>query len=120
MKGTRQPLLVGQPAAYQIEVQGRLNKSWSSWLNDMTIAVRTGDDGLAITVLTGIVADQSALHGLLARIRDLGMPLLLVKRVRNKEPACNGAPNQPAEESKIGRVPWIVDSAFVSTREEKQ
>jgi hypothetical protein len=100
MKGTRQRLFVGQPATYRIEVQGWLNDSWSSWLNDMTLAVQTGDDGLAITVLTGTVADQSALHGLLARIRDLNLALLLVKRVRNKEPACTETPDRPAEERK--------------------
>jgi hypothetical protein len=98
MKDTRQPLSVSQPATYHIEVQGRLNESWSSWLNDMTITVQSSDDGPTITALIGIVADQSALHGLLARIRDLSLPLLLVERAGNNEPACTGNPDQPAEE----------------------
>jgi hypothetical protein len=55
---------------YRIEVQGRLDESWTSWFDDMTI-----------TTLSGVVADQAALHGLLARIRDLGLPLLSVQRL---------------------------------------
>ena len=98
MQSTQQSLFAGQPATYQIEVQGRLNESWSSWLYDMTVAVQRCDDGLVITVLTGIVADQSALHGLLARIRDLNLPLLLVKRVRNGKPDSSGTTDQPIEE----------------------
>ena len=98
MKSTRQSLFAGQPATYQIKVQGRLNENWSSWLYDMTVAVQSNDDGPATTVLTGIVADQSALHGLLARIRDLNLPLLLVKRVRNEKTDCIGTTDQPIEE----------------------
>ncbi len=98
MKGSRHQLSVSQPATYHIEVQGRLNESWSSWLNDMTITNYSSDSGPTITALTGIVADQSALHGLLARIRDLSLPLLLVEHVENGEPACNGSADRPVEE----------------------
>ncbi len=67
-----------QPVNYQIQVQGRLDESWSSWFDDLTITT-SGESGFAITTLTGLVRDQVALHSLLIRIRDLGLPLLLVR-----------------------------------------
>ena len=85
MGNPRSRLYIGRPAIYQIHVQGRLNENWSSWLDNMAIAVQCSDNGPTITRLTGTVADQSALHGLLARIRDLSLPLLLVKWVDNQE-----------------------------------
>jgi hypothetical protein len=62
---------------YEIHVQGRLDPRWSVWFDAMTMA--DGVDGT--TVMRGPVADQAALHGLLARLRDLGLPLLSVVRV---------------------------------------
>jgi hypothetical protein len=70
---------MNQPMTYQIKIGGRLNDSWSSWFDNMVIAVERSDDGQPITVLTGKVSDQAALYGLLSRIRDLGLPLLLVQ-----------------------------------------
>ena len=64
------------PADYQIIVKGKLGDQWSDWFTGITIA----SDGDA-TILTGTHIDQSALHGLLVRIRDLGLPLLSVKRI---------------------------------------
>ena len=74
-------LRLEQSTMYQIKVQGRLDNSWSAWFDDMTITVEKLDDGLSITTLKGRVMDQAALHGVLARIRDLGLPLLLVLHV---------------------------------------
>jgi hypothetical protein len=65
-----------EAAFYEIRVQGVLDESWSEWLGGLDI--RPLDSGE--TVLAGPVRDQSALHGLLNKIRDLGMPLLCVKR----------------------------------------
>jgi len=62
---------------YEIQVQGRLDPRWSGWFDELTVAA--GPDGT--TVLRGPVADQAALHGLLARLRDLGLPLLSVVQV---------------------------------------
>ena len=70
-----------QPGVYQIKVEGRLDESWSAWFDDMGIEVETREDQPAITTLTGSLADQTALHGVLARIRDLSVPLLLVQRI---------------------------------------
>jgi hypothetical protein len=66
-----------QPATYRICVQGRLDPQWSDWFDGFTIVAEPGDR----TVLTGRVADQPALYGILAKIRNLTLPLLLVERV---------------------------------------
>jgi len=62
---------------YQIRIRGQLDAGWTDWFEGMTISQE--DNGFAL--LTGPVIDQSALHGLLKKIRDLGMPLLSVNRV---------------------------------------
>jgi len=66
-----------QRAMYQIRVKGNLDQKWSDWFDGFKITPQPGDE----TLLTGPVADQAALHGLLGKIRDLGLPLLLVERV---------------------------------------
>ncbi len=63
---------------YEITVEGHLDRShWSRWFGGMEVAL-TADGN---TVLAGPVADQSALHGLLAKVRDLGLPLVALRRV---------------------------------------
>ena len=79
MLDNRQGLNLDTPAMYRIEVQGRLDESWTSWFDDMAITSESGAGGTIVTVLSGTVTDQVALHGLLARIRDLGLPLLQVQ-----------------------------------------
>jgi len=64
------------PAHYQIRVQGALEQHWSRWFDNMTITY----DADGTTLLAGPVADQAALYGLINRIRDLGLTLLLVAR----------------------------------------
>ena len=66
------------PAEYQIKVKGQLADMWSDWFEGMTLEY-VG----AVTTMTGKVLDQSALHGLLVRIRDLGLPLISVKRLES-------------------------------------
>ncbi len=61
---------------YEIRVFGKLSSRWSDWFDGFCIKQTNGE-----TVLTGHVADQAALHGLLGKIRDLGLPLVLVKRL---------------------------------------
>lgn len=65
-----------EPGWYEIRLQGRLDERWVSWFDGMS--VESGPEGT--TVLRGTVVDQAALHGLLARLRDLGVPLLSVMR----------------------------------------
>ena len=67
--------------AYQIRIKGYLNDSWSEWFEGLTITHE--EDGT--TVLTGPVADQPALHGLLVKIRDLGLPLVSVNCAKPNE-----------------------------------
>lgn len=62
---------------YHIRVKGNLDRKWSDWFDGFTITPQADDE----TLLTGQVTDQAALHGLLSKIRDLGLPLLLVKRM---------------------------------------
>ncbi len=62
---------------YEIRLKGHLNDRWSDWFEGLTITLDDNGD----TVLTGPVVDQAALHGLLKRVRDLGMPLLSVNFV---------------------------------------
>ena len=65
------------PAGYQLRVVGHLDDHWSPWLGDLTLAHE--DDGT--TSLTGAVADQAELHGLLTKIRDLGVTLISVEAI---------------------------------------
>ena len=64
-----------EPGWYEIRLQGRLDERWAAWFEGMTLEP-TADGG---TVLRGPVVDQAALHGVLARLRDLGVPLISVK-----------------------------------------
>ncbi len=66
-----------QPEVYQIRLKGHLGSQWTDWFDGLTITLE--DDGN--TLLTGPVADQAALHGLLKKVRDLGMPLVSVSPV---------------------------------------
>jgi len=65
------------PARYRIRIRGHLDQSWSAWFDGLT--VDQADDGT--TELAGPLADQAALFGLLARLRDLGATLLLVEHL---------------------------------------
>jgi hypothetical protein len=65
------------PKIFQIRIRGHLSKQWTDWFEGLTITLE--EDGN--TLLNGPVVDQSALHGILKRIRDLGMPLLSVNSV---------------------------------------
>jgi hypothetical protein len=68
------------PVIYQITVQGYLDESRSDWFDGMAIEPQVEADGRSVTKLTGKVVDQAALHGLLRKLHDLGLSLLLIKR----------------------------------------
>jgi hypothetical protein len=65
----------GGRAVYEIRVRGNLESRWSDWFDGFAITLVADDE----TVLVGPVADQAALHGMLHKIRDLGLPLLSVQ-----------------------------------------
>jgi len=71
----------GQPMIYQIRVKSHLGSDWTDWFEGLKITLEEGGD----TLLTGPVADQAALHGLLKKVRDLGIPLLSVNPVQSNE-----------------------------------
>lgn len=68
-----------QSPVYQIRVKNHLNHQWTDWFNGMSITLE--EDG--VTVLTGPVLDQAALHGLLKKVRDLGLMLVSVNSVES-------------------------------------
>jgi len=70
-----------QPGIYEIKVQGRLDERWSEWFGGMAIAIEGGGGDLPITTLTGIVADQAALRGIVSKIWDLNLALISLNRV---------------------------------------
>jgi hypothetical protein len=75
----------GQPMAYQIRITGQLDPRWADWFEGLTITIDGSD-----TLITGQVVDQAALHGLLKRVRDLGMPLVSVGPVESEPPTTRG------------------------------
>jgi hypothetical protein len=76
---------------YQIRVKGALDQRWSAWFDGLQIS---GEPG-GVTVIAGEVADQAALHGLLAKVRDLGLPLLSVHPDDPQAPAPGGSDATP-------------------------
>ncbi len=66
-----------EPACYELRVEGHLDEHWSSWFPGLAITLES--DGT--TTLRGQVADQAALHGHLAQVRDLGAPLISLRTV---------------------------------------
>jgi hypothetical protein len=67
-----------QPATYEITVRGDLDATWLDWFDEFAITPQQGGE----TSLTGTVADQSALYGVLLKLHNLGLPLLAVKRLK--------------------------------------
>ncbi len=69
------------PGLYEIRIKGRLDDRWADWFEGLNFSQE--NDGT--TLLSGSVVDQSALHGLLRKVRDLGMPLISVNQVDPKQ-----------------------------------
>ena len=81
MKNNSEKLGLDQPGTYEIRVPGRLDEDWSEWFEGMTITVESSDKGPTITTLTGVVADEAALQGMLDRLYSIGLRLLSVVRI---------------------------------------
>ena len=73
----------GEAGRYEIRLKGHLDSRWATWFDGLTLT--TAGDGT--TVIRGTVADQAALHGLLQKVRDMGLPLIGVTRVE-PDPSC--------------------------------
>lgn len=82
MKKSNQKLSLCRPVTYQIIIQGHLDEYWSEWFDGLTVTYNEQDD----TLLTGQVTDQAALHGLLKKVRDLGLALISVNLVEPGTP----------------------------------
>ncbi|MEV0800358.1 MULTISPECIES: hypothetical protein [unclassified Kribbella] len=76
-------------AWYEIRLQGQLHPRWATWFDGLTVT--SAADGT--TVIHGRVADQAALHGVLQKLRDLGLPLLSVARI-DSDPAKHSSPGE--------------------------
>ncbi len=68
-----------KPTIYQIRIGSQLNEHWTAWFDQMTLTQEDNGD----TLLTGPVVDQSALYGLLRKVRDLGLPLISVIQIQS-------------------------------------
>jgi hypothetical protein len=68
-----------EPGHYEIRIKGHLENRWADWFDGLTITLENNGE----TRLSGPVTDQAALHGLLRKVRDLGMPLISVQRIES-------------------------------------
>jgi hypothetical protein len=75
---------------YEIRLKGHLDGRWSAWFDGLTLTEET--DGT--TVIHGSVIDQAALHGLLQKVRDIGLPLVSVARINANHPAVRAINNR--------------------------
>jgi len=71
-----------EPVQYEIRLKGHLEARWAAWFDGLSLTQES--DGT--TVIRGSVIDQAALHGLLNKVRDLGLPLIAVKQVSLNDP----------------------------------
>jgi hypothetical protein len=95
-----------QTVIYQIRLKGHLRREWTDWFEGLTITLEEGGD----TLLTGPVMDQAALHGLLKKVRDLGLPLVSV---------CPVEPDQP-DASDIKPPDKIQQNSSISFKKKKK
>jgi hypothetical protein len=70
------------PGHYEIRLKGHLGFRWTAWFDGLTLT----HDSDGTTIIRGLVADQAALHGLLQKVRDLGLPLVSVTQVQPDQP----------------------------------
>ena len=83
------------PGRYEIRLKGHLNSRWAAWFDGLSLSNQS--DGT--TLIRGPVADQAALHGLLQKVRDLGLPLISVTQIQPGQPEC--PPSSPPDNSLI-------------------
>ena len=88
----------GQPAVYQIRLKGQLGSQWTDWFEGLAITLEEDGD----TLLTGPVIDQAALHGLLKKVRDLGLTLVSVRPLEQDPSYTPGTSQADPSDVKIG------------------
>jgi hypothetical protein len=93
-----------QPMVYQIRLQGHLGRHWTEWFGDVTITLEDNGE----TLLTCSVVDQAALYGLLRKVRDLGLPLISVTRVKSGQ--AGGSDVKPQTETSYSERRSTFDS----------
>jgi hypothetical protein len=94
MLHSTQRLCIERAAVYEIQVQGELDAEWTDWFDDgQRVSALDIHAECGVTTLTGKVADQPALFGLLFKIRDLSLALLSVKLVRTCAEPCTHSPS---------------------------
>lgn len=69
------------PQIYQIEIQGHLDPSWSEWFNNLQVVSHQCTTGTSRTTLTGVIADQPALRGILGKMWDLNLTIVSIYRI---------------------------------------
>ena len=72
-------------AVYEIQVKGRLDQSWGEWFSNLTVTLEPTGGQPPTTTLTGAVADQAALRGILCRLWDLNLTIVSVRRIEREE-----------------------------------
>ncbi|HLM89331.1 MAG TPA: hypothetical protein VK284_09925 [Streptosporangiaceae bacterium] len=70
------------PGRYEIRLRGHLNPRWAAWFDGLSLT----NDSDGTTIIQGPVTDQAALHGLLQKVRDIGLPLISVTQVQPAQP----------------------------------
>jgi hypothetical protein len=81
------------PGRYEIRLKGHLDSRWAAWFDGLTLTNES--DGT--TLIHGPVTDQAALHGLLQKVRDMGLPLVSVTQVHPDQPDCPpSSPDNPS------------------------
>jgi hypothetical protein len=77
---------MSEQECYEIRIKGRIDQRWAAWFDGLTVTNTNSGE----TVLAGPVTDQTALHGLLAKVRDLNLPLVSVRRIESEIQPCEG------------------------------
>jgi len=81
------------PGRYEIRLKGHLDSRWAAWFDGLTLT----NESEGTTLIHGPVTDQAALHGLLQKVRDMGLPLVSVTQVQPDQPDCPpSSPDNPS------------------------